>query len=59
MQIDSLKQYIILDSRNIHLRIITKMENRTWKFLELTDKLLINSIQLEVSLGDLYEGVKF
>ena len=62
MQIDSLKQYIILDSRNRHLRIITKMENGTWKFSELTDKddkLLINSIQLEVSLADIYEGVKF
>ncbi|MEP6926089.1 MAG: Uma2 family endonuclease [Ginsengibacter sp.] len=62
MQIDSLKQYIILDSRNIHLRIITKMENGTWKFSELTgkdEKLLIDSIQLELSVADIYEGVKF
>ncbi len=60
MQIDSLKQYFIVDSRNIHLRIITKMENGTWKFSELTNKtdtLLINCIQLEVSLGAIYEGI--
>ncbi|HEY5408008.1 MAG TPA: Uma2 family endonuclease [Ginsengibacter sp.] len=62
MQIESLQQYIIIDSRNMHIRITTKMENGTWKFLELTDKdetLFINSVKLEVRLADVYEGLKF
>ena len=61
MQIESLQQYIIIDSRNIHVRITTKMENGTWKFSELTDKnetFVINSVNLEVSLADVYDGVK-
>ena len=62
MQIDSLHQYIIIDSRSIHVRITTKMENGTWKFTELTEKnnaFFINSIQLELSLSEIYDGVKF
>ena len=62
MQIQSLNQYIIIDSRNIHVRITTKMENGTWKFSELmtkTDTFLINSIVLEFSLANIYDGVKF
>ena len=62
MQIDSLKQYIILDSRTMHIRITTKMENGTWKFSELMsrqDKLSIEPIQLEIGLEEIYEGVKF
>ena len=61
IQIESLQQYIIIDSRNIHVRITTKMENGTWKFSELTDKnetFVINSVNLEVSLADVYDGVK-
>ena len=61
MQIDSLHQYIIIDSRSIHVRITTKMENGTWKFTELTEKnnaFFINSIQLELSLSEIYNGVK-
>ncbi len=62
MQIDSLQQYIIIDSRSIHVRITTKMENGAWKFTELTEKnnaFFINSIQLELSLSEIYDGVKF
>ncbi|HEV8083142.1 MAG TPA: Uma2 family endonuclease [Chitinophagaceae bacterium] len=62
MQIDSLQQYIIVDSRSIHVRITTKMENGTWKFTELSEEnnvLFINSIQFELSLSEIYDGVKF
>lgn len=62
MQIDSLQQYIIVDSRSIHVRITTKMENGTWKFTELSEEnnvFFINSIQLELSLSEIYDGVKF
>ncbi len=62
MQIESLKQYIIIDSRSIQVRTATKMENGTWKFLELTqinDTLFIDSIQMEVGLDTIYDGIKF
>ncbi len=62
MQIDSLQQYIIVDSRSIHVRITTKMENGTWKFTELSEEnnvFFITSIQLELSLSEIYDGVKF
>ncbi len=62
MQIESLRQYIIIDSRSIQVRTATKMENGTWKFLELTqinDTLFIDSIQMEVGLDTIYDGIKF
>lgn len=62
VQIESLKQYIIVDSRNIHIRIATRMDNGTWKFAELTkedESILINPIDLQLHLQELYEGVNF
>ena len=62
MQIQSLKQYIIIDSTKIHVRVITKREEGTWKFAELTnsgDKISIELIGYEITVADLYEGVKF
>ena len=62
MQIESLQQYIIIDSRTIHVRITTKMENGVWKFAELTEKsdtIFINSIDLNASLENIYDGINF
>ncbi len=62
MQIDSLKQYIILDSRTMHIRTSTNTENGTWKFSEFMssqEKLSIDPIQLEVGLSEIYDGVRF
>ena len=62
MQIESLQQYIIIDSRTIHVRITTKMENGIWKFAELTEKsdtIFINSIDLNASLENIYDGINF
>ena len=63
MQIESLKQYINIDSKNIYIRVMTRRaEERTWKFDEYTsvdDMILIESINFEISLFDLYKGVKF
>ena len=63
MQIPSLKQYILLDSRIIHVRIITKREEeRTWKFDEFNnaeDKLFIEPINFKIDIADVYKGVKF
>ena len=35
MQIESLKQYIIIDSQKINLRVITRKEEGNWNFTEL------------------------
>ncbi|MEP7252894.1 MAG: Uma2 family endonuclease [Ginsengibacter sp.] len=62
MQMESLKQYITIDSRNMHLRIANKMEDGTWKFSELMEKddlLFIDSIGLNIPLTDIYNGIKF
>ncbi len=62
MQIDSLRQYIIIDSRSTHLRITTKTENGNWKFQELTEKnntLSIESININLELSEIYDGVTF
>lgn len=63
MQIESLKQYIIIDSRSTHVRVITRrQEERTWRFdefLNINDKILIEPINFELDLTDLYKGVKF
>ncbi|MEO8713068.1 MAG: Uma2 family endonuclease, partial [Parafilimonas sp.] len=62
MQIESLQQYIIIDSQKMHVRVITKREEeRTWKFDEFSnteDKIFIEPIQFEITVGDLYKGVK-
>ncbi len=60
-QIESLEQYIIIDSRNMDVRIAIKMDDGTRKFSEPTQKedfLVINPISLEILLTDLYNGVK-
>ena len=62
MQIESLKQYVIVDSRSTHIRMTSRMENGTWKFLELTkntESMMISPIDLQLPLVDLYEGVNF
>lgn len=63
MQIESLKQYIMVDSKKFHISVITRRnEERTWKFDEFTgidEKIFIESINFEISLFDLYKGVKF
>lgn len=62
MQIESLKQYIIIDSKKVHVRVITRRnEERTWKFDELIntkDKIFIEPINFEISIDYLYSGVK-
>ena len=63
MQIESLQQYIMIDSKKVHIQIITKREEeRTWKFDEFSnteDNVFIEPIQFEITVGDLYKSVKF
>ena len=63
MQIPSLKQYILIDSKKILIRVITKKaEAGTWKFEELNSIdaiLLIEPINFQLTVPELYRGVKF
>ena len=63
MQIESLKQYILIDSKKIYVRVITRRnEEKTWKFDELNSLdgiLSIDAINFKISITDLYKGVKF
>ncbi len=63
MQIKSLKQYIILDSQKIHVRVITRrQEEKTWRFDEfnnMEDIIFIEPVSFKITVTDLYEGVKF
>ncbi len=62
MQIKSLKQYIIIDSKKINIRTITKKEEGVWKFDELSTvnaNLFIEPINFHISIPDIYKGVKF
>lgn len=63
MQIKSLKQYILIDSQKIHVHIITRREEeRTWKFDEynnIEDRFMIEPVNYECLLADLYRAIKF
>lgn len=62
MQIQSLKQYIIIDSRNINIKVITRKERGKWTFEEfnsIDDIFFIEPINFQFTIPDLYKGVKF
>jgi len=62
MQISSLKQYIIIDSRTINLKVIARNEQGKWMFEEfnsIDDVLFIEPINLQLTIPELYKGVKF
>lgn len=63
MQIPSLKQYILIDSQKVQIRIITKKDEvGTWKFEEfnsIDDTIIIESINFQLTIPEVYKGVKF
>jgi Uma2 family endonuclease len=59
-EINSLKEYIIIDSENINAEALLKNEDGTWLLRELKsdlDKLVVKSLDVEISLKEVYEGV--
>jgi Uma2 family endonuclease len=61
-QIDSLKEYILIDSEEIKVIKHSKNEDGSWLLIEyksIEDVFFIKSIAVELSLVDLYENVKF
>ena len=62
MQIESLKEYITIDSSTCHVRTGRRQPDNSWKFEEYTDHaeaLLISAIQLQLPLAEMYAGVQF
>ena len=62
MQISSLKQYIIIDSGTINLKVITRKDQGKWLFEEfnsIDDILFIEPINFQLTMPELYKGVKF
>lgn len=60
MQIETLKEYITIDSTRIQVRIGRKQSNDAWKFEEynnVEEQLRIDTVDLSFSLRDMYEGV--
>ena len=61
MQIESLKEYILIDSLTSHIRVGRRQADNAWKFEEifaLEAMLHINSIGFSVELKEIYEGIK-
>nr|WP_315196779.1 Uma2 family endonuclease [uncultured Flavobacterium sp.] len=61
-QIDSLKEYILIDSEEIKVIKHTKNDDGSWLLVEYKDienQFFINAIRVELSLVDIYENVKF
>lgn len=62
MQIDSLKEYIIIDSRKYEVRIGRRQANNLWEFEtidSLSDSIAIKTINMSLTLQEVYEGVAF
>jgi Uma2 family endonuclease len=61
-QIDSLKEYILIDSEEIKVIKHTKNDDGSWLLVEYKnsdDRFFINAIMVELNLIDIYENVKF
>lgn len=61
-QLSSLQEYILIDSSTVHVHLITKREDGSWLFKvieTLSDSLTINTIQQELPLKDIYDGIQF
>lgn len=60
--IDTLKEYILVDSTNISVEKFIRNTDNSWHFTEyklLTDIFAISTVDISITLADIYEGVKF
>lgn len=62
MQIESLQQYIMINSTSLFVRSGKKQSDGAWRFQELEkahEKLPIEPVGFELNLKDIYEGINF
>jgi Uma2 family endonuclease len=60
--ITTLKEYIVIDSENIHIEVFRLNENNHWELEEYNDMkeyLQIKAINENIPVLEIYEGVKF
>jgi len=60
--ISSLKQYVLIDSRRMHIQIFTKLMNNDWRseeYVRAEENINLVSIQYQFSLSEIYDGVVF
>lgn len=58
--IDTLKEYILVDSKNIHLEVFRLNEKENWELEEyktLGDNVIIKALDETIALTEIYEGV--
>ena len=58
--IASLRHYLLVDSRRVHILCITRLEGDTWNFREynqLTEQVDLPALHLEVSVSEIYRKV--
>ncbi len=61
-QIDSLKEYILIDSESVKILKYVRNNDNTWLLSEknqITDILKINTLEIELTIFDIYDNVKF
>jgi len=59
--IDSLKEYILIDSETVNVEVFSINQNGLWELREyknMHETLLIQTIQMEIPVRSLYEGTK-
>lgn len=59
--IKALRDYVIIDSTSIHAEVFSINQNNFWELREykdISDSLVINSIQFTIALHEIYEGTK-
>ncbi len=59
--IASLKEYILIDSENIHVEAFSINQKGLWELREyktIGETLLVQTIQMELPLSVVYEGTK-
>lgn len=62
MQIESLQQYITINSTSLFVRSGKRQPDGAWRFQELEQvdgKLLIEAVNFNLNLKDIYEGISF
>lgn len=60
--IQTLKEYILIDSTSISVELFTRQKDNSWvlnEFKQLTDSFTIASINLKLSLQEIYEDVSW
>ena len=60
-EIPALKEYILVDSESVNIQAFRINSNNHWELEEyktISDKLAIPSVQVYISMADIYEGTK-